>query len=132
MRTAPHEFYGGAMVATPSVDLDVDDGGSAPTYFTARLSTSGVPAAASAVAGLPETMATTGGDGEETCCAVCREGYEAGDALRKMPCAPAFHGECIVEWLSVSSFCPLCRFKLPTQAEEDAAAQHQQPASQLG
>jgi len=63
MRTAPHEFYGGAMVATPSVDLDVDDGGSAPTYFTARLSTSGVPAAASAVAGLPETMATTGGDG---------------------------------------------------------------------
>jgi len=77
-------------------------------------------------------MATTGGDGEETCCAVCREGYEAGDALRTMPCAPAFHGECIVEWLSVSSFCPLCRFKLPTQAEEDAAAQHQQPASQLG
>ena len=41
MRTAPHEFYGGVMVATPSVDLDVDDGGSAPTYFTARLSTSG-------------------------------------------------------------------------------------------
>jgi len=41
MRTAPHEFYGGAMVATPSVDLDVDDGGSAPTYFTAQLSTSG-------------------------------------------------------------------------------------------
>ena len=132
MRTAPHEFYGGAMVATPSVDLDVDDGGSAPTYFTARLSTSGVPAAASAMAGLPETMATTGGDGEETCCAVCREGYEAGDALWTMPCAPAFHGECIVEWLSVSSFCPLYRFKLPTQAEEDAAAQHQQPASQLG
>jgi len=41
MRTAPHEFYGGAMVATPSVDLDVDDGGSTPTYFTARLSMGG-------------------------------------------------------------------------------------------
>ena len=94
-----------------------------------------MPAAASAVAGLPpvpKTTVTAGGAGEETCCAVCREGYEAGDALRTMPCAPAFHGECIVEWLSVSSFCPLCRFKLPTQAEEDAAAQHQQPASQLG
>ena len=68
MRTAPHEFYGGAMVATPSVDLDVDDGGSSPTYFTARLSRA-AGSAASAVAGLPETMVTTGGDGEETCCA---------------------------------------------------------------
>ena len=60
---------------------------------------------------------------------MCREGYEAGDALRTMPCAHAFHGQCIVEWLSVSRFCPLCRFKLPTQAEEDAAGQHQQAAS---
>jgi hypothetical protein len=116
--------------------MDVDDDGSAPASFTAWLASSrfgGMPAAASAVAGLPETTVSTGGDGEETCSAVCLEGYAAGDALRTMPCAHAFHGECIVEWLSVSSFCPLCRFKLPTQAEEDAvAAQHQQPASQLG
>jgi len=34
-----------------------------------------------------------------------------------------------VEWLSVSRFCPLCRFRLPTQAEEDAAGQQQQAAS---
>ena len=103
-----------------------------PPLISPRGSPRAAGSAASAVAGLPETMATTGGDGEEICCAVCRKGYEAGDALRTMPCAHAFHGECIVEWLSVSSFCPLCRFKLPTQAEEDAAAQHQQPASQLG
>ena len=134
MRTAPHEFYGGTMVATPSVDVDVGDDGSAPASFTAWLASGrfgGVPAAASAVADLPETTVTTGGDGEETCCAVCLEGYEAGDALRTMPCAHAFHGECIVECLSVSSFCPLCRFKLPTQAEKDAAGQHQQ-AARLG
>ena len=132
MRTAPHEVL-------RRHDMDVDDDGSAPASFTAWLASSrfgGMPAAASAVAGLPpvpETTVTAGGAGEETCCAVCLEGYAAGDALRTMPCAHAFHGECIVEWLSVSSFRPLCRFKLPTQAEEDAvAAQHQQPASQLG
>ena len=106
-----------------------------PASFTECLVTSGgfrgVPAAASAVASLPETTVTAGGDGEETSCAVCLEGYTASDALRTMPCAHAFHGECIVEWLSVSSFCPLCRFRLPTQAEEDAAGQHQQ-AARLG
>ncbi|RLM99540.1 hypothetical protein C2845_PM06G14750 [Panicum miliaceum] len=131
MRTT-HEFYDGTMVATPSVDVDVDDDDSAPASFTTWTATSGgfrgVPAAASAVAGLPETTVAAGGDGEETCCAVCLDGYAAGDALRTMPCAHAFHEGCIVEWLSVSSFRPLCRFRLPTQAEEDAAGQHQQAA----
>ncbi|KAG2614805.1 RING finger protein 44-like [Panicum virgatum] len=134
MHTAPHEFYDVTMAATPSVNFDGDD--AEPASFSAWFPSGrfgGVPAAASAVEGLPETTVGAGGeemgDGEETCCAVCLEGYQAGDALRTMPCAPAFHGECIVEWLSVSRFCPLCRFKLPTQAEEDAAGQHQQAAS---
>ncbi|RLN28134.1 hypothetical protein C2845_PM05G05890 [Panicum miliaceum] len=73
MRT-PHEFFDGTMVGTPSVDV-VGDDDSAPASFTAWIATSGgfrgVPAAASAVAGLAETTVTAGGDGEETCCAVC-------------------------------------------------------------
>ncbi|XP_004978363.1 E3 ubiquitin-protein ligase RNF181 [Setaria italica] len=105
--TAPHEFYDGSMMATRSV-----------------------PASASAVAGLPQT--TVAASGEESgdggsACAVCLEAYAAGDALRTMPCAHAFHEGCIVEWLSVSPLCPLCRFKLPTQAEEDAAQPQQPP-----
>ena len=92
MRTAPHEFYDGTMAATPSVDVDGDD--AAPASFTAWFPSGrfgGVPAAASAVADLPETTVTTGGDGEETCCAVCLEGCVAGDALRTVPCAHTFH-----------------------------------------
>ncbi|CAL5098370.1 unnamed protein product [Urochloa decumbens] len=92
-----------------------------------------VPAAGSAVAGLPETTAgAVCGEEGEACCAVCLEGYAAGDALRTMPCAHAFHAGCIVEWLSFGPFCPLCRFRLPTQAEEDDAAQAQQPPPRLG
>uniref|UniRef100_K3ZLB8 RING-type domain-containing protein n=1 Tax=Setaria italica TaxID=4555 RepID=K3ZLB8_SETIT len=75
--------------------------------------------------------AAGGEEGEEdgeSACAVCLEGYAAGDALRTMPCAHDFHEGCIVEWLSVSR---LCRFRLPTQAEEDAA-QAQQPPRRLG
>ncbi|CAL4995648.1 unnamed protein product [Urochloa decumbens] len=93
-----------------------------------------VPAAGSAVAGLPETTAGAvgGEEGGEACCAVCLDGYAAGDALRTMPCAHAFHAGCIVEWLSFGPFCPLCRFRLPTQAEEEDAAQAQQPPPRLG
>ena len=76
-----------------------------PASFTECLVTSGgfrgVPAAASAVASLPETTVTAGGDGEETSCAVCLEGYTASDALRTMPCAHTFHPSrgCIVRRL---------------------------------
>ncbi|OEL23717.1 hypothetical protein BAE44_0015264 [Dichanthelium oligosanthes] len=126
MRTAPHEFYDGSWTTRRVDDEHVDGTDSAPpAAFTAWNASGvfgggGVPAAASAVAGLRETTAGVGG--EDKACAVCLEGYAAGVAVRTMPCAHAFHGVCIVEWLSVSPYCPLCRFKLPTQAEEDAAA----------
>jgi len=56
----------------------------------------GVPAAPSAVAGLPETTVTAGGNGENTCCArgVCLEGYEAvrcPPRRRRTPAAAAQH-----------------------------------------
>jgi hypothetical protein len=44
-------------------------------------------------------------------CAVCLDEYEAGDALRTMPCAHGFHERCIVEWLRASRLCPLCRLR---------------------
>ncbi|CAN6289373.1 unnamed protein product [Urochloa humidicola] len=77
----------------------------------------GVPASEEAIAALPET---TVGEGEATEeCAVCLEGYEAGDALRTMPCAHAFHEHCIFVWLAVSRLCPLCRFALPAKVDSD-------------
>ncbi|KAK9143002.1 hypothetical protein Syun_012402 [Stephania yunnanensis] len=47
-------------------------------------------------------------------CAICLGEFEIGSKLTCMPCAHAFHGECIVEWLERSNQCPLCRSKLPT------------------
>ncbi|KAL6905653.1 hypothetical protein ACP4OV_003254 [Aristida adscensionis] len=76
----------------------------------------GVPASGKAIAGLPETKAGEGEAREEQC-AVCLEGYEAGDALRTMPCSHGFHAGCILKWLAVSRLCPLCRFALPGAVE---------------
>ncbi|KAJ1274150.1 hypothetical protein BS78_05G040500 [Paspalum vaginatum] len=76
----------------------------------------GVPASDEAVAALPATRYRGGQRGdEEQCCAVCREEYEHGDALRTMPCKHGFHETCIFPWLRVSGLCPLCRFALPAQ-----------------
>lgn len=71
-----------------------------------------VPASGVAVACLTER---TAGDGEEAECTVCLEGYETGQAVRRMPCGHEFHEGCIFGWLRVSHLCPLCRFALPAE-----------------
>ncbi|GJN28351.1 hypothetical protein PR202_gb16461 [Eleusine coracana subsp. coracana] len=86
-----------------------------------------VPAAGEAIAALPKS--TVGGEesqqqhaarGKATNeCAVCLEGYEIGQALRRMPCSHEFHEDCIFDWLRVSRMCPLCRFKLPAETDEE-------------
>ncbi|KAL6642227.1 hypothetical protein ACP70R_020408 [Stipagrostis hirtigluma subsp. patula] len=78
-----------------------------------------VPASGEAIAALPATTAGEGETGEKGVCAVCLEGYEAGDALRTMPCAHGFHEGCIFEWLRVSRLCPLCRFAMPANTETE-------------
>ncbi|CAO2140812.1 unnamed protein product [Urochloa humidicola] len=77
-----------------------------------------VPASGDAMAALPETTVGEGEAAEEEC-AVCLEGYEAGDKLRTMPCVHGFHEHCIFGWLAVSRLCPLCRFALPAVVESD-------------
>ena len=75
-----------------------------------------VPASEKAIAGLPRT---TAGEAREKGCSVCMEAFEEDDRLRRMECSHAFHEDCISMWLSVSHLCPLCRFALRTQGQED-------------
>lgn len=75
-----------------------------------------VPASEKAIADLPKT---TAGEAREKGCSVCMEVFEEGEALRRMHCSHAFHEDCIYMWLSVSHLCPLCRFALRTQGQED-------------
>ncbi|RLN30238.1 hypothetical protein C2845_PM05G05920 [Panicum miliaceum] len=79
----------------------------------------GVPASGDAMAALPETTVGEGEAGEEEC-AVCLEGYAAGDTVRTLPCSHGFHGHCILRWLAASRLCPLCRFAMPAEVEPEA------------
>ncbi|KAM6576161.1 hypothetical protein CsatB_027998 [Cannabis sativa] len=45
-------------------------------------------------------------------CSICLEDVLIGLEATKLPCTHAYHGECIVEWLQISKFCPNCRVEI--------------------
>ncbi|XP_063852364.1 E3 ubiquitin-protein ligase RNF128-like isoform X2 [Scylla paramamosain] len=49
-------------------------------------------------------------DGE--CCAVCIEHYEAGEAVRTLPCKHLFHRCCVDPWLLEHRTCPMCKMDI--------------------
>ncbi|CAN6325774.1 unnamed protein product [Urochloa humidicola] len=98
------------------IDGDDDAGVGADDDAYAYGGFGAVPASGAAVAALLETTVAEGEATTEEECAVCLEGYEAGDALRTMPCAHGFHEHCIFGWLAISRLCPICRFALPAEA----------------
>ena len=74
----------------------------------------GRPAAKAAVEALP-TVVVAEADAQ---CAVCKDGVEAGERARRLPCAHLYHDGCILPWLAIRNTCPLCRHELPTDDPE--------------
>ncbi|KAK9057061.1 hypothetical protein SSX86_024428 [Deinandra increscens subsp. villosa] len=50
------------------------------------------------------------GQGDETNCAICLQGFEKEEEGRELPlCRHVFHVKCIDEWLIRQGSCPICR-----------------------
>ncbi|CAM0944429.1 unnamed protein product [Alopecurus aequalis] len=80
----------------------------------------GRAAAKAAVEGLPTVLVAEAdvARGGAAQCAVCKEGIEAGEGARRLPCAHLYHDGCILPWLAIRNTCPLCRHELPTDDAE--------------
>jgi hypothetical protein len=71
-------------------------------------------ATAEQVAALPTRrfVPREGAQPAENTCSICLADFEAGDELRGLPCAHAFHCGCIDQWLKTSRQCPCCRHEI--------------------
>ncbi|XP_057965170.1 E3 ubiquitin-protein ligase CIP8-like [Malania oleifera] len=78
------------------------------------------PAARSVVDNLPTVVLAEEdlGNNENVVCVVCTDDIPLQEKVKKLPCSHCFHGECILQWLSIRNSCPLCRFELPTDDSE--------------
>ena len=58
---------------------------------------------------------------EEDCsCSVCRENLEIGDELICLPvCSHTFHADCLKKWLSLQSWCPVCRSEVNQEQDQE-------------
>ncbi|XP_062076050.1 uncharacterized protein LOC133780196 [Humulus lupulus] len=49
---------------------------------------------------------------DQVSCSICLENMSVGLEATRLFCGHRYHEECIVEWLQISKFCPLCRDEL--------------------
>ncbi|CAN6477052.1 unnamed protein product [Victoria cruziana] len=74
---------------------------------------------------------------DESLCAVCLGEFEGGETAKLLPlCGHFFHADCIDEWLSSHTSCPLCRASLvpppspPKEGQPDEAEARRPPRAE--
>lgn len=56
---------------------------------------------------------------EAPMCTVCCEHIELTKKGMFMPCGHVYHPDCLMPWLEKNNTCPVCRFELPLEKQEE-------------
>lgn len=91
------------------------------------------PASKNAVEAMPTIQISQEHLGTDAAqCAVCKDEFELGAAVRQMPCKHMYHSDCILPWLAQHNSCPVCRYEMPTDDADYNQARSSSPAPQSG
>ncbi|EEF30532.1 E3 ubiquitin-protein ligase MPSR1 [Ricinus communis] len=77
------------------------------------------PASKESVDAMPRIIVTEDCRVKE--CAICLDDVGIGSEVREMPCNHRFHSACIENWLAVHGSCPVCRYVMPVQEDDNPA-----------
>ncbi|KAK1376469.1 R-mandelonitrile lyase-like [Heracleum sosnowskyi] len=55
---------------------------------------------------------------EDDECVICLDEF-VGQLAKEMPCKHKFHGGCVEKWLKINESCPVCRYKMPVDDENE-------------
>ncbi|GFP86204.1 E3 ubiquitin-protein ligase ring1 [Phtheirospermum japonicum] len=58
-------------------------------------------------------------EGDDQHCVICLEDWEIGEKVKEMPCKHRFCKGCIEKWLRAHGSCPVCRYEMPVEEDED-------------
>ncbi|GLJ17155.1 hypothetical protein SUGI_0296990 [Cryptomeria japonica] len=104
---SPEDFYQDSVDSEDYMEEEFDD----ESYEEEPL-----PAAKSAV----EKLATFTMETRGVFCSICQEIIVIGEKTIHLPCDHVYHAECIVKWLGVRNFCPVCKYEFPTTEDPDS------------
>lgn len=90
------------------------------------------PASKAAIDSLPTIEIDDTHLAMESHCAVCKEAFELGTAVREMPCKHIYHPECILPWLALHNSCPVCRHELPADSSDANSNANSNPPQNVG
>ncbi|KAL6505609.1 hypothetical protein OROHE_022988 [Orobanche hederae] len=77
------------------------------------------PASRASIDSLPRVQIARGVADDDGQCVVCLEEWGDGETAKEMPCKHRFHGGCIEKWLKINRCCPVCRYEMPVDDEDD-------------
>ncbi|KAK9935140.1 hypothetical protein M0R45_022252 [Rubus argutus] len=83
------------------------------------------PASKASINAMPSVK--IGESGRE--CPICLEQFEVDGDAKEMPCKHLFHGDCVDKWLKIHGSCPVCRFTMPAEDEEESAKKNENEIS---
>lgn len=89
------------------------------------------PASEKSIAGLAVEEFMKNDVDLETECAICKDEIDFGDKITRLPsCRHYFHHDCLIRWINLQGWCPVCRAEIDTEQiaqgdqEEDAGHNH--------